>query len=117
MTFIENVEGVLEDEYFENAADGMRGMVDLQPNELTRFKANIAITRVALKRQSIADAPGGDKSKAEITSNEDAQEEANRWNVFRLEYTDAKEGIAKEITNRVGKALQTPFCGTRTTLA
>ena len=25
ITFIENIEGVLEDEYFENANDGMRG--------------------------------------------------------------------------------------------
>ena len=83
MTFIENVEGVLEDEYFENAADGMRGMVDLQPNELTRFKAKIAIIMADVKRQSIADAPGGEESKAEITSNEDAQEEANHQNVFR----------------------------------
>ena len=68
MSFIENVEGVLEDEYFENETDGMRGLVDLQPNKLTRFKANVAITRADVKRQSIADAPGGDESKAEITS-------------------------------------------------
>ena len=50
MTFIENVEGVLEDEYFENANDGIRGLVDSIPNELTRFKANVAITRVDVKR-------------------------------------------------------------------
>ena len=78
VTFIENVEGVLEDEYFENANDGMRGLVNLLPNELTSFKANVAITRADVKRQSIADAPGGDATKAEITSNEDAQEEANQ---------------------------------------
>ena len=62
----------------------MRGLVDLQPNELTRVKANVAITRAAVKRQSITDAPGGDESKMEITLNKDAQEEANRQNVFRL---------------------------------
>ena len=50
MTFIENVEGVLEDEYFENATNGMRGLIDLQPNKLTRFKANVAITRADVKR-------------------------------------------------------------------
>ena len=31
VTFIENVEGVIEDEYFENALDGMWGLVDLHP--------------------------------------------------------------------------------------
>ena len=108
VTFIENVEGVLEDEYFENANDGMRGLVDSIPNELTRFKANVAITRADVKRQSIADAPGGDASKAEITSNEDAQEEANRQNVFRLACIGAKESIAKDITNRVGKSITNP---------
>ena len=50
-------------------------------------------------------------------SNEDAQEEANHQNVFRPACIGAKEGIAKEITNRVGKALQTPSCGTRTAFA
>ena len=59
ITFIENVEGVLEDEYFENANDGMRGLVASSPNELTRFKANVAITRADVKRQLIADAPVG----------------------------------------------------------
>ena len=108
VTFIENVEGVLEDEYFENANDGMRGLVDSIPNELTRFKANVAITRADVKRQSIEDAPGGDASKAEITSNEDAQEEANRQNVFRLACIGAKESMAKEITNRVGKSITNP---------
>ena len=105
VTFIENVEGVLEDEYFENANDGMRGLVNLLPNELTSFKANVAITRADVKRQSIADAPGGDATKAEITSNEDAQEEANRQNVFRLACIGAKESMAKEITARVGNSI------------
>ena len=45
----------------------------------------------------------------EITTNEDAQEEANRQNVFRLAVVGAKEQMAKEITARVGKSVTNPI--------
>ena len=50
VTFIENIEGVLEDEYFEAAKDGMKGLTSAEPNELTRFKANVAITKADVKK-------------------------------------------------------------------
>ena len=46
---------------------------------------------------------------AKITTNEDDQEEVNRQNVFRLACIGAKEGMAKEITARVGTSIKNPI--------
>ena len=82
-TFVENIEGVLEDEYFEAAADGMKGLLSKTANELTGFKANVAITRAYVKRASREAATRiSSREVPEITTNEDAQEEANRQNAF-----------------------------------
>ena len=32
VTFVENIEGVLEEEYFEAAKDGMKGLTSAEPN-------------------------------------------------------------------------------------
>ena len=73
VTFVENIEGVLEDEYFEAAADGMKGLLSEAANELTGFKANVAITRADVKKASKdAAALVGAEEVAEITTNEDA---------------------------------------------
>ena len=50
VTFIENIEGVLEDEYFEAAKDGMKGLLSVDANELMGFKANVAITRADVQK-------------------------------------------------------------------
>ena len=110
VTFVENTEGVLEDEYFETAGDGMKGLLSETTNELTGFKANVAITRADIKKASKdAAALVSSREVAEITKNEDAQEEANRQNVFRLTSIGVKEGMAKEITARVGTAITNPI--------
>ena len=109
MAFIENVEGVLEDEYFDKTTDGMKGLVSPVPNELTRFKANVAITRGDIKRQSIANALGGDAAKAEITTNEDTHEEANHQNSFQLACIGTKEATTKEITDRTENSITNPI--------
>ena len=114
VTFVEQIEGVLEDEYFEAAADGKKGLLSEVANELTGFKANVAITRADVKKASKdAAALVGAEEVAEITTNEDAQEEANRQNVFRLDSIGVKEGMAKAITARIGTAITNPSCGTR----
>ena len=51
----------------------------------------------------------GGNAAPEITTNEDAQEEVNRKNVFRLAVIGAKEQIAKEITAQVGKSVTDPI--------
>jgi phosphotransferase system HPr-like phosphotransfer protein len=110
VTFVENIEGVLEDEYFEAAKDGMKGLLSATANELTGFKANVAITRADVKKASLAAAAlVSSTTAAEITTNEDAQEEANRQNVFRLASIGVKEGMAREITARVGASITNPI--------
>ena len=51
VTFINNIEGVLVDEYFEAAKDGMKGLLSVAANELMGFKANVAITRADVKKR------------------------------------------------------------------
>ena len=54
VTFTENIVGVLEDKYFENVTDRMKGLISKNPNELTGFKSNVAITKADVKAASIA---------------------------------------------------------------
>ena len=55
------------------------------------------------------------KAVPHIVTNEDAQEEANRQNVFRLACVGAKEQMAKKITAKVAANItKTPFSVTRT---
>ena len=94
--FTENIVGVLEDEYFENATDRMKGLISKNPNELTGFKFNVAVTKADVKAALIAAVAALRGNAApEITANEDAQEEANRQNVFRLAVVGVKEHMAK----------------------
>ena len=110
VTFVKNIEGVLEDEYFEAAKDGMKGLLSEAAKDLTGFKANVAITRADAKKASLeAAALVSSATAAEITTNEDAQEEVNRQNVFRLACIGAKEGMAKGITARVGTSITNPI--------
>ena len=53
VTFIKNIKGVLEDEYFEAAVDGMKGLLSDVANELTGVKANVAITRANVKKNVV----------------------------------------------------------------
>ena len=51
VTFINTTESVLEDEYFEAVADGMKGLLSEAANELTDFKTNVTITRADIKKK------------------------------------------------------------------
>ena len=51
VTFIKHIESVLDDKYFEAAADGTKGLPNEPANELTDFKANVAITRANVKKR------------------------------------------------------------------
>ena len=86
VTLVENIEGVLEDQYFENATDGMKGLLSETANEITDFKANVAIRAAEVKAASVAAAAAisttGFVAVPHIQTYEDAQEEANRQNVF-----------------------------------
>ena len=54
VTLVEKIEGVLEDQYFENATDGMKGLLSDTANELTDFKANVAFRAAEVKATSVA---------------------------------------------------------------
>ena len=51
VTFVKNIEGVLDYEFFEAAKDGMKGLFSDAANDLTRFKANVAITKADVKKR------------------------------------------------------------------
>ena len=63
----------------------MKGLVDKIPNDLTKFKANVSITKADVKKTSLEAAELVSSTiSAKITKNKDAQKEANRQNIFRL---------------------------------
>ena len=61
VTFIKHFQGVLEDDFFDKTTNGMKGLASPISNILTRFKANVAITRADIKRQLIAN--GGEATQ------------------------------------------------------
>ena len=110
VTFVEDIGGVLEDQYFEATTDGMKGLLNEVDNELTGFKANVAVRASEVKAASIAAAAEiSSTAVPHINTNEEAQEEANRQNVFRLACVGAKEQMAKEITAKVGENITNPI--------
>ena len=71
-------------------------------NTLTSYKSNVAIKKNDVKKQSIAEAQAssltGNIVATEITTNADAQDEADRQNTARLVAIGVKEAIAAAIT-------------------
>ena len=77
------IKGVLEYKYFEAAAGDMKELLNTTANELTGFRANVAIIRTNVNTVSLeAVALISTETAAEITMNEDTQEEANHQSVF-----------------------------------
>ena len=76
-------------------------------NVLNKYKSTVhikkrdvlAASRAAAKQVSIEDSTIG----PEINTNSDAQDEADRQNVFRLAAIRVKEGITEVITKIVGR--------------
>ena len=92
VTFVKRIGDILEDKYFESATDGMCGLLSDAPNKLTKFQANVAVTKADVKAALIVEAAArGPNAKPEITTNEDAQEEVTRINVFCLAGIGVKE--------------------------
>ena len=61
----------------------------------------MAITKAGAKKTLLgASALPSTTAVAKVMTNEDAQEEMNRQNVFRLVYIRAKKGMAKESTDK-----------------
>ena len=84
----------------------MVGLGSAKPNMLTGYQSNVAIRKSDVKKQSIAEdeaASSTDNIVApEITTNADAQDEADRQNTARLAAIGVKEAMASAITTIVG---------------
>ena len=101
-TLITKIERVIEQQLFEDFADGMKGLLSAIVNALNEYKLTVhikkrdvlAASRAAAKRASIKDST----VEPDINTNSDAQDKADLQNVFRLAEIRVKEGIAEGIT-------------------
>ena len=94
----------------------MKGLASDISNALNEYKYTINIKKRDVLSASIAaaDLVSTDKItvEPEITNNSDAQDEADRQNVFRLAEISVKEGIAEGITKIAGKDTTNPILRT-----
>ena len=113
VTLIKHINRVLEQQFFEESADGMDGLGSEMPNTLTNYKSNIAIKKINVKRQSITEAQAASSTinivAPEITTNANAQDEADRQNTARLLMIGIKESIAAAITSIFGAQITNPI--------
>ena len=100
-----------------DSTDGMKGLLSTATNTLTEYKATISIKRKDVLKDSKDAAArlsssSGTTVQAEIVTNSDAQEEADRQNTYRLAAIGVKEGVAAGITKIVGKDITNPILRT-----
>ena len=75
---------------FEDLVDGMLGLASETPNELTNMKSTVSITRKHILRESkkvadeatVANTSSGEVIAPKIITNNDAQDEADRRNMY-----------------------------------
>ena len=113
VTMIKNINRVLEQQLFEEPTDGMVGLGSKIPNTLTNFKSNVAIKKRDVKRKPIAEAAAASSATnivaPKITTNADAQDEADQQNTARLARISVKKEIASEITVLIGAQITNPI--------
>ena len=114
---VTEIERVLAEQLFEDSTDGMKGLLSTATNTLTEYKATISIKRKDVLKDSKDAAArlsssSGTTVQAEIVTNSDAQEEADRQNTYRLAAIGVKEGVAAGITKIVGKDITNPILRT-----
>ena len=110
---IKQINRVLEHQLFEELDNGMVSIGSKTPNTLTNYKSNVAIKKSDVKRQSISEAQAESSTiniaAPEITTNADAQDEADRQNTARLAEIGVKEAIAAAIASMVGAQITNPI--------
>ena len=91
----------------------MKGLASNIKNALNEYKSTIHIKKrdvLAASRSAAERASTNDSTlKPEILNNSDAQDKANRQNVFCLSAIGVNEGIAEGLTNIVGKDITNPI--------
>ena len=94
LIFEKQVERELERQHYEGADNGMKGLLGATPNSLNKAKLTKVYTRALILKASKAAAKEATKAakaasalalevEPEITIGNDAQEEADRLNMFR----------------------------------
>ena len=113
---IKKINRGLEQQLFEESADGMIGLGRETPNALTNYESNVAIKKSNAKRQSIAEAQAASSTinivAPKITTNADAQDKADRQNTARLMEIGIKQTIAAAITLIIGAQITNPILRT-----
>ena len=115
-TLLTQIERVLKRQLFEDSADGMKGLASDVVNELNDYKLTVHIKKRDVLVTSRA--ASGRASTNHITvepnidNNSDAQDKADRQNVFCLAEIGVKEGIAEGITKIVGRDNTNPILRT-----
>ena len=116
MTLIKQINRVLDQQSFEESADGMVRLGSETPNTLTNYKSNVAIKNSGVKRQLIDEAQAASSTinivAPEITTNSNAQDGADRKNTARLAAIGLKEAIVAAITSIVGAQITNPILRT-----
>ena len=120
--FINEIRAILAKQFF-NAGDGTNGMENLLANHATA--ANALTERVSTEtttRQMVLAASKAEAAAApmvegvavtpDIETNADAQDEADRKNMFLLSLIGAKEGVAAGVATIVGSAITDPVLRT-----
>ena len=116
-TLVTEIERVLVEQLFEDSTEGMKGLLSTATNTLTEYKATISIKcKDVLKDSKDAAArlssSSGTTVQPEIATNSDAQEEADRQNIYQLAAIGVKEGVAAGITKIVEKDITNPILRT-----
>ena len=81
------IDWVMERQCFEDTAEGMKGLKDETPNILTEMKAGVAFTKAAVLKASRDKAAAASTSSITVApeiGKDDAREEADQQNTFRL---------------------------------
>ena len=119
--FEKQVERELERHHCEHN-DGMKGLLSAQPTSTNVLRSNKVATRSSILAASKAAAAkatseagaGAAKIGPEITTNNDAREEADCVNMFRLAVIGAKEGVVVGIRAVVGNNITDKPCERQT---
>ena len=115
-TLLTQFERVIERHFNEDSADGMKGLAINVSNVLNNYKSTVHIKKrdVLTESRAAAKLSSTDDStvKPDIANNSNAQDEADRQNVFCLAAIGVKEGIAEGITKIVGRDITNPILKT-----
>ena len=116
-TLLPQIKRVLEIKLYKDSDNGMKGLTSNVSNALNKYKSTIhiksrdilAASRAAAERASTNDST----VEPDIANNSDAQEGADRQNVFQLVAIGVKEGVSEGITKIARRDITNPILRTK----